>query len=755
MSTSKLVRQAVHSALLASTAAVAGVAPVYAADEPTNIQEVVVTGSRIRIPNMESISPVTAISEEDIAATGKVRVEDIVNQLPQAFAAQGSTLSNGSTGTATVDLRGLGAKRTLVLVNGRRLMAGTPSSAPGSSAGAADLNTIPAALIERVEVLTGGASSVYGADAVGGVVNFIMNTRFEGVQVDANYSFYNHQNDNSSAAADAVRARNFALPDSSVNTGYTKEFSFLLGSNFADDRGNATFYATYRDVDAVLQADYDYSACTLYSGDTFSCGGSGTSFPGRFIPYTATQEADLTFDPVTGVVRPYTSANAYNYAPLNYFQRPEQRYTAGTFLNFDVTDNVNSYAEFMFMRDESVAQIAPSGSFFVDAVFACDNPLWSAAQRQAFCGNFGLNTANGTTDTINMQVGRRNVEGGGRQQEFAHESYRAVIGLRGDINDAWSFDVFGQYGQASLASVYHNDFSNTRLVRALDVVRDSSGNIVCRSVVDGTDPNCVPWNIWSPNGVTPEALNYLEIPLVLTGKTTEKIVNASVTGDFGSYGVKAPGAETGLMVNVGAEYREETSDLTPDAAYQSNDGAGQGGATLPIGGGYRVNDVFLEARMPIMEDQPFAKSLSAEAGYRYSEYNTDWQTDTYKLGLEWSPIEDIRTRASYQRAVRTPNVAELYSIQQVTLDGTVDPCAGATPGLTLEQCARTGVTAAQYGHISPNSASQYNGFFGGNPDLEPETTDTFSFGVALQPSFAPGLRVQIDYFDIKIEDAIQ
>ncbi|MDY0067506.1 MAG: TonB-dependent receptor [Steroidobacteraceae bacterium] len=751
MSTSKSVRRAVRYALLSGAVATGVISTPTQAQDSESIQEVVVTGSRIRVPNLESISPVTAISEEDIQMTGKVRVEDIVNQLPQAFAAQGSSVSNGATGTATVDLRGLGAKRTLVLVNGRRLMSGTPSSFPDNSAGAADLNMIPASLIDRVEVLTGGASSVYGADAVAGVVNFIMNTRFEGVRVDANYSFYNHENDNS--VADIVRDAGYQLPKGTVNGGYTKEISFLLGSNFADDRGNATFYASYRNVDELLQADYDYSACSFNSGDAFSCGGSSTSFPGRFLtvdPNTGDIAGSLTFDGAGGM-RPYTGADAYNYGPLNHYQRPEERYSAGAFLNLDVTDNMTSYAEFMFMRDESVAQIAPSGSFLQQFTFSCDNPLWSDAQRQAFCGDLGL----GGGDSVDILVGRRNVEGGGRQQDFTHESYRAVIGLRGDINENWSFDVYGQYGQASLSSIYYNDFSITRLGRALDVVDDGAGNVVCRSVVDGSDPTCVPWNIWTPGGVTADQLNYLQIPLIQTGKTTEKILNASVTGDLGAYGVQLPTAKSGLMVNVGAEYREESSDLIPDASYQTGDGAGQGGATLPIGGGYRVKDLFFEARLPILEDMRLADSLSAEAGYRYSDYSTDWETDTYKLGLEWAPIQGLRARASFQRAVRVPNVAELYSTQQVTLDGTIDPCAGDNPTLTLEQCIRTGVTAAQYGNITENSAAQYNGFFGGNPDLEPETADTFSVGLAFQPSFAPGLRFQVDYFDIKIEDAIQ
>ncbi|HEY7641642.1 MAG TPA: TonB-dependent receptor [Steroidobacteraceae bacterium] len=752
------LRRAVRYALLASAAGAATAAlPAQAAEDSTTIQEVVVTGSRISTPNMTSISPVTAIAAEDIAATGKVRVEDILNQLPQAMAAQGSTISNGSNGTATVNLRGLGAKRTLVLINGRRLMPGNPDSGPSANASAADLNQIPRALIERVEVLTGGASSVYGADAVGGVVNFIMNTRFEGVKVEANYTFNNHKNDN--AAADVVRNAGYELPDRNVNTGYTRDFSFVMGSNFADDKGNATFYATYRDVEAVLQGDYDFSSCTLNSGNAFTCGGSGTTFPSRLRPRAPESAGgglgNFIIDRDSGALRAYDAAtDTYNFGPLNFYQRPDERYTAGVFTDLEVSEGMTAYGEFMFMKDRSISQIAPSGSFGQEFTVPCDNPLFTAQEQQLFCGQYGLSTAPGSTDTVNVVVSRRNVEGGGRQNDLGHESYRVVLGLRGDFNDTWSYDMYGQYGETSFTSLQTADFSVTRLARAMDVTRDANGNPVCRSVVDGTDPACVPYNVWQLGGVTQDQLDYLQIPLVQQGRTLERIANASVTGDLGNYGVKSPAANTGLMVNAGVEWREESSELVPDLALLSGDGAGQGGATTPINGGYIAKDVFAEARMALIEDKPFAQSLSMEAGYRYSDYSLDFTTDTYKFGMEWTPIQDIRARASYQRSVRVPNVAELFGARTVALDGTVDVCAGATV-LTREQCARTGVTDAQYGNIEVNSASQYNGFVGGNPDLQPETADTFSFGLAFQPSFAPGLRLQLDYFDIKVKDAIQ
>ncbi len=244
------------------------------------MDEVVVTGSRIVAPNLQSISPITAIGAEELNIAGKTRIEDVLNQLPQAFAAQGSNISNASDGTASVDLRGLGSQRTLVLVNGKRMMPGDPD---GGSA--ADLNQIPLSLVKRVDVLTGGASSVYGADAVAGVVNFVMDNEFEGVRFDYNYSFYSHSNDNDRTQA-LNEARGNALPDSSVNVGYSKDFSLAVGIGGAEGRGHATFYATYREVDPVLQAQFDFSSCTLnlaVAGTDFACGGSGTADPAQFL----------------------------------------------------------------------------------------------------------------------------------------------------------------------------------------------------------------------------------------------------------------------------------------------------------------------------------------------------------------------------------------------------------------------------------------------------------------------------------------
>src|SRR5579862_1313849 len=249
------------------------------ANEAPVLTEVVVTGSRIKQPELEAVSPVVSVTSEQLQQVGTPRIEDILNQLPQVVGDMGSALANGATGASTVSLRGLGCQRTLVLINSRRLMPGDPTQAGTECA---DLNQIPTALVESVDVLTGGASAVYGADAVAGVVNFKMNDHFEGVRLDLNDSFYNHSQHDGGAAADEAAA-GFPTPTGSTTDGQTADFTAILGSNFDEGRGNAVLYAGYRHTDPVLQGTRDYSACSLTSsGPARVCGGSGTTFPTRF-----------------------------------------------------------------------------------------------------------------------------------------------------------------------------------------------------------------------------------------------------------------------------------------------------------------------------------------------------------------------------------------------------------------------------------------------------------------------------------------
>ncbi len=301
------------------------------------------------------------------------------------------------------------------------------------------------------------------------------------------------------------------------------------------------------------------------------------------------------------------------------------------------------------------------------------------------------------------------------------------------------------------------------MANALLAVDDGTGNVVCRVNVDADpandDPTCVPYNVFQPGGVTPAALGYVQVPGFSAGSTTETIVSGSITGDLGQYGVKLPSAADGLAVAFGAEYRSEESETRNDVSFLTGDLLGQGGAQLNIQGSYDVSEAFVEARLPLVQDKAFAQVMSLEAGYRYSDYSLGFKTDTYKVGADWAPVEDVRFRGSFQRAVRAPNVVELFRQNVVQLDGNSDPCAVDNPGVDIPsrsaaECAFTGVSAAQYGLIAANPAAQYNGLTGGNANLDPESSDTVSFGFVLTPRFLEGFSLTVDYFDINVEDLI-
>jgi outer membrane receptor protein involved in Fe transport len=716
-------------------------------EEMVQIEEITVTGSRIASANLVSASPVTTITSSEMQMTGITRVEDMLNRLPQIAPAQTSGLANGSTGTATVDLRGLGADRTLVLVNGRRL----PSGSANQAALSADLNQVPAALVERVEVLTGGASATYGSDAIAGVVNFITKTDFEGFALDYQYSFYQTKNDNE--ILDLSVARNFDLPDKNVTDGFTTDVSIMIGANSSDGSGNVTLYAGYRSIDAVISGSRDVNNCAL--GGTvgnFSCGGSATLPSGTFSDFGAGDGFDFTVQGDQFVDR---NGLVYNYQPPNHLQRPDERVTVGAMGHYNFSDALEMYAEVSYHDNKGVAQIAPSGAFFVTSTLPCGNPFLSAQQFQQLCGQFGLTTA----DIQNVYLGRRNVEGGFRQDTKRNTSNRIVLGARGEINEAWSYDVHVNGSQVAYSNTYLNDLSTTRVLRALNATTDANGNIVCQSVIDGSDPSCIPWNVFTEGAVTPgtdPVLAYLQLPLFATGEVSTDIFSGYVSGDLTDYGWKLPGADNGVQVVGGYEYRQEKLTFDPDIGYQTGDGAGQGGATVPVAGSFAVKEIFLEAQVPLFSGYDIAESVNLNLGYRYSDYNTDKTTDTYKGAFDWSINDSIRLRASYQRAVRAGNLRELFQGQGLNLfDMPNDPC-GAGGNATLQQCVDfTGLPAALYGSAGLNSpANQYNFLQGGNPDLDPEESDTVSAGGIWSPGFVDGLTVSVDWFNINVDKAI-
>jgi iron complex outermembrane recepter protein len=757
-------------------------------------EAIIVTGSRIQQPNLQGISPITTVTAQDIKLQGSTKVEDILNGLPQVFAAQSSTLSNGATGTATVNLRGLGTSRTLVLINGRRLMTGDPNA----TTSAADLNFIPAALVKRVDVLTGGASATYGADAVAGVVNFIMDKDFTGFKIDANYGFYQHNNRNKVTpplldARTRAGFSNFGYPQGSVADGGDFDATVAFGGKFGDDRGHFTSYFGYRKVNPVLQSNRDYSACTIQVNDgraggftpasPLQCGGSATSATGTAFFFTPASTSSTV-----GALGPGTltqgTLNRYNFAPLNYFQRPDERYTAGVFADYEISSAIHPYMEFMFMDDRTLAQIAPSGDFGNTLTINCDNPLLSASQRTQICNP--ANLINGTIGTFPTAVGagynptpgappitfrdpttgaaynkaffqllRRNVEGGPRINDLQHTAFRGVIGSKGDLGDAWSYDAYYQYGRTNYSQVYSNELSVARLTNALDAVAGPGGTVVCRTKLSGVDPNCVPYDVF---GGTPSAasLAYLSATGFQKGQTSEQVLSASFTGKLEKYGIKSPWAENGVVINLGGEYRHEGLFLNTDNAFQTGDLSGQGAPTLPVRGSYNVTEGIAEIDIPIVQNGVF-DNLSFNGGYRYSSYKVSngrkFNTDTYKLSVDFAPVKDIRIRAGYNRAVRAPNIQELFAANFVGLDGSTDPCGGRVLTAADTGCLLQGLRVGQT--VTLNPAAQYNGFLGGNPNLNPETATTKTLGVVLQPSFLPRFSLSVDYFDIKVKGLIQ
>jgi outer membrane receptor protein involved in Fe transport len=738
-------------ALIAAAPALAA-APAPGEAPAQQLEEVVVTGSRI--PNLTSASPVTSVTGAEIKAQGVTRIEDMVNSLPQTFGAQGSGISNRSNGTATVNLRGLGPARTLVLIDGRRLMGGNPASQ--ITAVAPDLNFVPAPLVKRIDVLTGGASAVYGADAVAGVVNFILDRNFHGLRVDAQHSWYQHeQGDEAMQAVLRNALRTAALPDTynippDFSGGEADQVSLTFGVNDPDGRGNLTAFASYLHINGITGAAYDYTACPLASGASViaaGCTGSGTAYPARI--------GNLIVDPSGpgNTFRTRVGTDLYNFAPVNDMQRPDERYNLGSFAHYKLTSHAEAYADLMYMEDTSDALIAPAGIFpgggpGPGGTYAvnCNNPLMTATQQSQLCG------ANAGTPTLaNVLVARRNVEGGGRVTDFVHHEQRYVVGLRGDLGARWTYDSYLQYGKTSLNTRVDNYFVTSRINQALLATRNSAGQIVCVDPSNG----CVPYNLFQIGGVNAAQLNFLEAPSYTSGAIVERVANASVVGELPA-SMKSPLAQERIGVSLGAEYRSERLQFGADALQAAGQLNGGEGAFLPVNGGYDVYEGFGELRVPLVQDRDWAKDVSLELAYRYSDYSIGSRTNTYKVSGDWTVVDGVRLRVGYNRAARAPNVIELFAPRATVLAGSVDPCAGLHAGdaLVAKCMSLFGLSQAQVLALEPDPTNQYRSLTGGNPDLRPEKADTWAAGVVWTPDYIPGLNLTLDYYDIKVTDFI-
>jgi iron complex outermembrane recepter protein len=744
---------------------------------PPQLTEVVITGSRIAAPNLESTSPVQVVTAQEIQLGGKTDIINILNQLPQNFqnaTADFSNTSNGLStpgGLTTADLRGLGPQRTLVLINGRRLGTGDPNT--GNPNPAPDLDQIPVALIERVDVVTGGASAVYGSDAIAGVVNFILKRNFEGFQIDGQLGENWHENAQRGIQA-LQAAKGFGVTSGTRHDGRDKAFNLLAGTNFADGNGNVTAYFGYLKAEPVTSGDRDFGACMLEPNATFTglrCAGSSNSnlftSPLNNQNYTVVGNQLLPWPQVGS--NPPPEFNSQKYI---YMSRGDERYTAGFLAHLDLNQYAKPYGEFGYMNDKTQIAIAPSGLFGGNPTdptgkggfnINCSNPLLSAQEAATLCtpAQLAADRANPGSASADLKIGRRNVEGGGRQSFWEHNNYRAVVGMKGDLSAAWSYDAYGQYYYTTLYNSNSNYLNYAQIDAALQVTGTAS-KPVCIS-----GPPCVPWNIFSTGGVTADQLAPLYTSGTAYGAITQRIVHADVTGDLGKYRVQSPFAADGVRVNLGAEHRNEHLLFTPDSAELSGLLSGFGGASVAIDNGYSVKEGFIEMRVPLVQDHRAIKDLVFDTGYRRSSYSTAGNTSTYKFELQYAPLADLRFRGGFQRAVRAPNIIELFSPQQFSLISppgvdpcarTVDPVTGVvTPATaTLAQCLHTGVTPAQYGNggttntIPQCTANQCGQLLGGNPALLPENADSYTLGVNLTPTFLPSFTGSIDYYRISL-----
>ncbi|WP_380880018.1 TonB-dependent receptor domain-containing protein [Sphingomonas sp. DBB INV C78] len=729
LSRSALSTGVIGLALLASPAFAQEEATA-AADSAADEGTIVVTGTLIKNPNIASSSPVSVVGAEEIALRQSNVAEEILRDLPGAVANIGSAVNNGNNGASLVDLRGLGSRRNIVLLDGTRIV-------PGDIAGRVDLNNIPLALVERVDALTGGASTTYGADAISGVVNFVTKKDFSGLEVNVSNQI-TEQGDGNVFRVDAT-----------------------IGGNFDDGRGNAVFSVGYQQSDAVYQGQRDFS---IFQVDSYTGGqgGSGTAVPSRFTRPGSPQQQ---IDPTTGaLVANYAS---FNFNPYNVFQTPFERFNLFGQANYEVTDGIEVYTRGMFSKNTVSTIIAPSGSFGSTVTIPYSNPYLPAAARAQFCAANGLSVAQCSaaalaTDpddpnyaTFNTNLSRRTTEVGPRLSDYVTTVFDYRVGVRGDITDSIGFDLSGSYGESENIQTQRGYVLTSRLRDALLATNTTT----CLSGNDG----CVPVNVFGPDGsITADQIPYLTGNSTVAVRTTLAQVRALINGDLG---VASPWAEDAIQFAVGGEYREYGARRESDLLAQTpGELGGAGGAAPNIDGGYNVYEAYGELIAPLVSDKPFFHSLQLEGGIRYSSYSVDapnnpsYNTTTWKAGATWEPVESVKIRGMFQRSVRAPNIGELFTPVSTGLTNFgVDPCSGDKPlgNPDLQAvCLAQGAPAGQIGVILDPTAAQANITTGGNLNLKPEKADSYVIGTVIQPDFFSGFTLTVDYYHIKIKDAI-
>jgi iron complex outermembrane receptor protein len=736
----------------AASPAATGVTPA-GDDSPQAPQqgEIVVTGSRIASPAAASASPLQVIGAEQIQQQGAINVQEVLLQNP-AFGTPGISRTNSSfatqgAGAATVNLRNLGEDRTLVLVNGRRFVSGQPGSQ------AVDLNVIPTQFIDRIDVLTGGASAVYGSDAVAGVVNIIYKTNFEGLQADGQVGI------------------------SQRGDGFDRQVSLLGGKNFADGRGNIMLFGSYSKQGTVLKRDrsteagssaVDSTSLALSTGNDADLFKPNTLLSG-YTPGGRIYAGDQTFSYNTGSLVNCTdvSCGGFNRSDSRYLAVPVERYVAAGRGNFEVSPAANLWIEGNYAKTKvnTVIEPFPLSSDLVNIPTGGQVPIQSVVGGVTYRNPFVPDAIfNAATDTDgdglkDIFFDRRLADFGPRTSSASRDLFRVAGGLNGKFwNDRWSYEVYGIYGQSKEHQTGSGQFNSTNFTQALNAYTDpATGQAVCADPT-ARAAGCVPANIYGIGALAPAA-GYLAVPTTLDAKVTQAVGGANVTGKlFSLFGADPIG------INVGTEYRRETSSNTFDLLTQL--GLNGNNALPATSGRFHVWEGFGEAIVPIIQDKPFFHSLSLRGAVRVSDYSTVGTTFSYNFGGEWAPVEDIRFRVIKARSVRAPSINELFQPNQQDFpSGLQDPCAGitaaATGALATNCRAAPGVAAniAANGAFTVNQADLQGitSFGGGNPNLQEEKGDSFTLGVVVNPRSVNALRnlvVTVDYFNVRIKGAI-
>jgi outer membrane receptor protein involved in Fe transport len=730
--------------------------------EAVETETIVVTGSLIRNPALERSSPVTVTSAADIELRQNTNAESILREIPGIVPSIGSAVNNGNGGASFVNLRGLGSNRNLVLIDGNRLV-------PAELNGRFDLNNIPVALLENVQVLTGGASTTYGADAVSGVVNFVTKRDFSGVEFSPGIGV-TQRGDGQNFRADLT-----------------------IGANFDDGRGNVVLSVGYNNVEPVSQGEREFSRFGYFTANG-AAGGSGTSAPSRFSGVNPTGVDSITgVNAVQGTrqitldgtaFRPTAAFDPFNFNPYNVFQVPFERFNIYSAGRYEINEHFEVYARGIFSKNTVKTIIAPSGAFGLTVNVPLSNPFLSAAQRNAFC-QFDTTpgpgytprftpaecaaaaTATSPTDPNYREVAtvlaRRAVEGGPRISEYDTTFFDYRAGVRGAITSNIDYDFSASYGQSENRSTAQGYYLNSRVRQA---VRATS-TTACLDPSNG----CVPANFFGPIGAITPAMNaFLYQDSTTLNNFELSQVRLNISGDAG-FGI--PMASNPIAFAIGAEYRSYSASQSSDLLAQSGDLGGAGGAAPNIRGAFNVKEIYGELIVPLVQDRPFFEDLTLEGGARYSSYNVNapgspsFDTFTWKAGGSWTPGAGVKVRGSYARAVRAPNIAELFSPVSTGLTNLGDdPCASLTdaglpiPGRPIPTgelraiCIAQGAPAGVIGSIQVPTAGQANTTGGGNPNVKPETSNSWTLGAVWTPTFAPGLSFTVDYYNIKVKGAI-